>query len=126
MGHHASRDVLEANRGLVTCLAETMRQPIQQMCRCQIAHDATPFSAHLVHVPIKQQQDVVDSDVFAPLIHDGDAIGIAVCRQAQVVAPLDHLCPQEAQRLQVRSGRAAAEERIVPLVDEGDPAARLR
>ncbi len=53
-------DMLEADRHLVALLAKAMRQPVQQMRGGQVAHHAAAFAADLVHIPIQQQQDVVD------------------------------------------------------------------
>ena len=76
----------------------------------KVAHHAAALAAHFVHVPVEQQQNVVDGDVLAPLVHNGDAVGVAVHGEADVVAAFAHGGGQQAQRLGIGRGRAAAEE----------------
>ena len=41
-------------------------------------------------IPIEQQQDVVDRDVFAAFVDNGDAVGVAIHGEAEVVAVVAH------------------------------------
>jgi len=93
--------------------------------RSQVTHHPAPLSFDLMQVPVKQEQQVVDVHVIAMLIHHGDAVGITVGRQAQVVVLVAHVRAQHPQRIQVRRGRAPTEERVVALMNEGNPTARL-
>ena len=102
--HHADDDVLEAHRRLEALLAQMLRQPVEQMRGGEVAHHSAALAAHLVHIPIQQQQDVVDRDVLAALVHDRDPVGIAVRRQPKVVVPFLHLRTQQPQRLQFGAG----------------------
>jgi len=123
--HHARSNPLEADRRLNGLLAERGGQPVQQVRGCKVAHDRAALPLHLVQIPVQEQQQVVDVDILAPLIDQRDAVRVAVGGQPQVVVFVAHICAQQAQRVEVRRGRAAAEQRIAPLVDEGDAAARL-
>ena len=78
-----------------------------------------------MHVPVEQQQDVVDGDVLAQFIHNRDAVGVSIHRQAEIIAVIVHRRGQQAQRLRVGCGRTAAKQRIVALVNERYTAARF-
>ena len=106
----AGDDVLEPDRDFVAFLAQVMRQAVEQVGGRQVAHHAAALAAHFVHVPIEQQQDVVDGDVLAEFIHNRDAVGIAVHRQADVVAAFVHGRSQQPQRFRIGRGRASAEQ----------------
>jgi len=90
-----------------------------------VTHRATPFAAYLVQIPVQKKQDVVHRDILALLIHNGDAVCVAVGGQAQVVAVVPDVGDQQAQPVQVRGRGAPAEEGVAPPVDERHPAARL-
>ena len=60
-------------------------------------------------IPVEQQKDVVDGYVLAQFVHNRDAVGVSIHRQAQIVAVIVHGRGQQAQRLRVGCGRTAAE-----------------
>ena len=117
--------MLEAHRSFVALLAQLLGQAVEQVRSRKIAHHTAALAADLVQVPVQQQQDVVDRNVLATLVEDGHAVGITVHREAEIVVPFLHLRTQQPQRLRIRSRRPSTEQRIVPLVDERHPAARL-
>ncbi len=89
----------------------------------EIADHAAAVAAHFVQVPVEQQQKIVDGDILAAFVHDGDAVGVAIHGQAEVVTAVAHGGAEQPQRFGIGRGRAAAEERIVPLMDERHAAA---
>ncbi len=125
MRDHCAGDMLEPDGDFDALLAEPPREPVEQVGGGQVAHHAAFLLADFVHVPIQQEQDVIDGDVFAALVHDGDAVGVAIGGQSQVVAIFDDVRRQQPQGVQVRRRRAPAKQRVMPFVDECHPAARF-
>src|ERR1035437_1380246 len=97
------------------------------MGRGQVPYDAALPAADLVELPVDQQQQVIGGYVLAPLVDDGNSVRVAISGHTQVVVALvADACDEHLQGLEIRSWRAAAKQRVVALVDEGDPAAGVR
>ena len=92
---HRRHNVLKAHRDLVALLSQAVGQAIQHVRRGEVAHDSAAFPPDVVHVPVDQQEDVVDRDVFAALVHDGNTVGVAVHGEAEVVASVAHGAGQQ-------------------------------
>ena len=92
-------------------------QPIQQMGGGQITHHAAAHTAHLPQIVIQQEQNIVNLNIFARLIYNCDAVGIAICGHADIIPTFFNAVNQHAQGLKIRGwgtprqrgGRAARE-----------------
>src|SRR5271157_447367 len=120
---HGGDHVFEAHGDLIASLAEAVRQAVEQVGGREIADHRATLAADLVEIPVEQQEDVVDGDVVAALVDNGDAVGVAVHGKAQIAAVIAHGGGKQAQGVGVGSRRAAAEQRVMALVQEGDAAA---
>ncbi len=120
---HGGGQVFEADRGLVAGFAKVGGQTIQQVGGGQIAGNAAPVAPHLVEIEVEKEQQFVGGNEGAVGVHNGDAVGVAVHGQAEIVAPFAHGGDEAGQGLEIRGGGASAEEGIVALVDGGHPAA---
>ena len=85
---HAGGDVLEPDRHLVALLAELRGQPVEQVGGGQVADHSAALAAHLVEIPVHEQQEIVGGDVSPRFVDDGDAVGVAIGGEAEVVMAL--------------------------------------
>jgi hypothetical protein len=100
------------------------RDRVEQVRRREVAHGRPVPAAVFEQIVIEQHQDLVRVQKRALVVDDAQPVGVAVRRDADVAAVLQHVVLQLRERLFVRRGQAAAEQRVVPLVDHVHVAAR--
>ena len=76
--------MFETYRHFVTFFIEAGSHPVEHVGGRQVADHSAALAAHLVQIPVDQQEQVVGGDVAAFLVNDGDPVGVAVGGQAQV------------------------------------------
>ena len=115
---HLGGDPLEAHGHLIALLPQAFRHPVQQMGGGIVAHAGALPAAIFDQVVIEQHQQGVGVDEAALLVDDAQAVRIAVGGHAQIAVPVRHHIGEGGQGLGVGGRELAAEEGVMPVMDD--------
>ena len=116
---HFGRHPLEADGNLIAFLTQSRRNAVKQDSRRIVSHTGTLPAAVFDEVIIEQDEQLVRVDELPLIVDHAEAVRVAVGCNAEIAAPAVHDDRrQRAERVLVRRGKLAAEERVVAVVDD--------
>ena len=115
---HLRGDPLEADGDFVALLPQARGDAVEQTGGGVVAH-AGAFPAAVLHkIVVEQHEQLVRVDELPFVIDDAETVGVAVSSNAEIAVPVEHERGEGLERIDVRRGQLAAEERIVAVVDD--------